>query len=125
MNDTYTAKERRDFLRQAEFLRGLAEQVRAYNADGTKAGIEMSGLAKTLEETACECEDEAKYAGHMEQADFLSALMDCVGNNSNLEASEEDSPLFTGIHTINGYQNGSFTVHFVDGVSYNVKVTAI
>ena len=123
--NTYTAKERRDFLRQAEFLRGLAEQVTNYNADETKTGIAMGYLAKELYDAAQECEDEAKYAGHMEQANFLSTLMDCICLNSNLDAEEDDSPIFTGIHTINGYQNGGFTVHFVDGVAYNIKVTAI
>lgn len=123
--NNYTSKERNDFLRQANFLRGLAEQVRKYNEDGEKAGIAIGWLAFDIENAAAECEEEARSAGHMEQADFLSALMDCVGNNSNLEADEDDAPMFTQIHTINGYENGSFTVHFVDGVSYNVKVTPV
>lgn len=123
--NTYTAKERRDFLRQAEFLRGIAEQIEAYNFDKTKAGIDMVWLTNKIYEAVDECTHEAEYMGHMEPAYFLSALMDCVGNNSNLEADEDDAPMFTQIHTIHGYKNGSFTVHFVDGVSYNVKVTPV
>ena len=121
--NTYTAKERGDFMRQAEFLRGLSKQVRAYNDDGTKAGINMGWLIEQLNSAAKECEDEATYAGHMDRTEFADSLYDAILNNSNLETSE-DAALFTRVHKVNRNENGA-TVHFVDGTSYEVTVKVV
>lgn len=114
-----------DFLRQAVFLRSIAEQIKNYDANGTKYGIAMDFLVKTINETADECMAETNAEGHMNMREVVDALAECVTNNSNLESDDDDSPLFRHVHKINRYADSSFTVCFADGVSYKVNVTVI